>query len=188
MSILRKVILGCIFCVTAQAKFFLGIEGGYSLERVNMSGTIELTGYNPYQFYTLNTTMDGIKVGINFGTEHFSRFFGFRWMLNLGFGNNGTWRGIRSEISGLNTQIEDIYHTSLSGSLDLFFTPISSDKFSLGIFGGITPEILKAHFKTRDVNYQDLTLTLSGLRVNGADFRASKSLYGFNGSHLFLNT
>ncbi|WP_143428623.1 outer membrane beta-barrel protein, partial [Helicobacter sp. 13S00482-2] len=123
----------------AQAKFFLGIDAGSSIDRVDVE--VEPTlGYmdvvvKPGSFTENAYRGNGYLFNFNLGTEHhFDRnnYVGFRWFLGLGYGRTTLINQIYTPIQYPSNIIE------AKLGLDLLLDVIKFDTHStLGFFGGV---------------------------------------------------
>lgn len=125
----------------AQAKFYLGIEGGYTTQ--GLPGVQEKG--KGIEFYTISTSglgdlikhgAKGYSIGAVLGTESFfGQYFGMRWGLGLGYSstskdleNNG-----KKEEQKLNAFASDL-------SIDMMVNFVNTGRFSFGVFGGVGAE------------------------------------------------
>lgn len=132
------ILVSVSFLSVAQARFYLGVEGGYvsqGLPLVQEKGkgiethTISSSGLGDLIEYGAK----GYAVGVVFGTESFfNRYFGLRWGLGLGYSsskkdlyNNGKKKGY--ELS--------VFDTNLS--VDMMLNFVNTGNFSFGVFGGV---------------------------------------------------
>lgn len=135
----------------ANAKFFLGIDGGYSMDRVDAKALYTPGyGWNPTHTYTqdieylpfdIGKMYDGGGgiIGVNLGTEHHfdeNNYIGFRWFLSGKYG--------KTKLVDRYRFVDKEYPSTFLGvgiGLDLLLDVIKFSKSSsVGFFGGITGE------------------------------------------------
>ncbi|PAF53122.1 hypothetical protein BKH42_07785 [Helicobacter sp. 13S00482-2] len=141
---MKRIVLLAFMMLTsantlAQAKFFLGIDAGSSIDRVDVE--VEPTlGYmdvvvKPGSFTENAYRGNGYLFNFNLGTEHhFDRnnYVGFRWFLGLGYGRTTLINQIYTPIQYPSNIIE------AKLGLDLLLDVIKFDTHStLGFFGGV---------------------------------------------------
>lgn len=125
----------------AQARFYLGVEGGYAsqgLPMVQESGKgVEVRTISPNGLGDLiKDGAKGYSIGIVLGTESFfTRYFGVRWGLGVGYAstekdllNNG--KKYEQELKTISSDL----------SLDLMINFVNTGSFSFGVFGGVGAE------------------------------------------------
>lgn len=110
----------------AEAKFYLGIEGGYNGSVSEFSYEDKVT---PSSF-SKKLKEQGVVGNLVLGTEHFfgSGYFGLRWGI---FGGYGVAWG---EIDEFKTRLDTI---SFGGSFDLFTNFVAKENFMTGLFAGV---------------------------------------------------
>lgn len=113
----KLLMIGLIGLAFAQAKTFVGFDGGYMLNGYADNG--KLTNYDTYRF---SKKSNNWTVGLNFGAEGFvNDYFGARAFLEALYA-----RGINYSSNEL----------GITGNVDIMINFIASGSFSLGIFGG----------------------------------------------------
>lgn len=135
------ILASASFISLAQARFYLGVEGGYAtqgLPMVQESGKgIETHTISPKALGDLiKDGAKGYSLGVVFGTESFfGRYVGVRWGLGLGYSStekdlydNG--KKYEQELKTFNSNL----------SLDLMINFINNGNFSFGVFGGVGAE------------------------------------------------
>lgn len=137
-KILSVVLASCALASMAQARFYIGIEGGYSTQSAYDSKT---SGKNTFGVTyagtgvignALNSGYSGYSVGGVLGTEDFfGKYFGTRWGLGAGYTSvskteNGSTHTFNSVDAGL--------------SVDLLLNFYNNGSFSFGIFGGASAD------------------------------------------------
>ncbi|PAF52262.1 outer membrane beta-barrel protein [Helicobacter sp. 13S00477-4] len=136
MNPLHKSIFALLFVIAsfisfAQARFFMGIDDGYSIDTLDYDKKSD-TGEKAYikKIYKGG----GNLFSLNLGTQHYfdkNQFIGFRWLLNLEYGNSV----IKNQFTG-----SSYFTTMLGGSiaLDILFDVLKlPNSSSIGFFGGI---------------------------------------------------
>lgn len=110
----------------AEAKFYLGIEGGYNGSVSEFSYEDKVTSSSLSQ----KLKEQGVVGNLVLGTEHFfgSQYFGLRWGLFGGYGS--AW----GKLYGEKTRLDTI---SFGGSFDLFGNFVAKENFMTGIFAGV---------------------------------------------------
>lgn len=136
-NLLLIFIVLSLFTSLANARFFLGIDGGYSMDKVDVKkedvtakGVVITPGYSIKNAYAGN----GYLFNINLGTEHhFDKdgYVGFRWLLDLGYGRTNLINQYNSLISYPSSIIEG------NLGVDLLLDVIKFGNHSLGLFGGV---------------------------------------------------
>lgn len=109
-----------------EAKFYLGIEGGYNGSASEFSYEDKVTPSN----FSQKLKEQGVVGNLVLGTEHFfgSGHFGLRWGISGGYGS--AW----GELEGEKTRLDTI---SFGGSFDLFGNFVAKENFMTGIFAGV---------------------------------------------------
>ena len=139
---MKKVILTGLVSVAlsatlAEAKFFVGVQGGYDMSRaVDIAG-----GSNPFITSAVIGTrgFEGVdyqswKVGINLGNEWlFNNYFGLRWFFGVNYGQFIKYADIN--YSDLNISASHL--ANMEFGLDALVNVVNTGGFSLGFFFGI---------------------------------------------------
>ncbi|MDO7253329.1 outer membrane beta-barrel protein [Helicobacter cappadocius] len=124
----------------ANARFFLGIDGGYSMDKVDVKteDKTTYTGTNtivtPGSFTKNAYLGNGYLFDINLGTEHHfdkNNYVGFRWFLAGGYGRTT----LINQSNNLIKYPSSIIEANLG--LDLLLDVIKFGNNSVGLFGGI---------------------------------------------------
>lgn len=143
-SILLSAIL--LSATLAQARFYIGIEGGYSAEKTyvgNDTFSVSKTHVIPDAF---RDGAKGYSLGINLGSENFyTPYFGTRF----GFGAGYTSVDQKADGSGLENQKLSYVDTGIY--FDLMTNLYSSSNFSFGIFGGVDA---RYHYRLNGIQIQ----------------------------------
>lgn len=110
----------------AEAKFYLGIEGGYNGSVSEFSYEDKVTSTS----FSKKLKEQGVVGNLVLGTEHFfgSQHFGLRWGIFGGYGS--AW----GDFEGTKTRLDTI---SFGGSFDLFGNFVAKENLMSGIFVGI---------------------------------------------------
>ncbi|PAF52261.1 outer membrane beta-barrel protein [Helicobacter sp. 13S00477-4] len=135
-----KFICVLIFMASfAQARFFIGIDNGHTIDRVdvNTEASYDTTGsmITPASYIKNAYKGTGWLININLGTQHYfdkNQFIGFRWFLTGGYG--------RTDL--VNQVINKIHYPSsiinIALGADILLDVIKfGDNNSLGLFGGV---------------------------------------------------
>ncbi|STP11917.1 outer membrane protein [Helicobacter mustelae] len=132
----------------AQARFFVGVDGGYSLDHLYKYKNNKIVE---------SAKGDGFNIGLNLGTEHYfgqSEIVGLRWLLMGGYGQNFI-ENITLHLSNFNVNL----------ALDLLIDVIKFDNDSaLTLFGGLqggllgilSKEMQEGNTSLRALNNQNL--------------------------------
>lgn len=144
LSILISAIL--LSATLAQARFYIGIEGGYSVEK-SYEGN---NAFNISKTYVIRDAFKegarGYSLGINLGSENFyTPYFGTRF----GFGVGYTSVDQKADGSGLVDQKLSYIDTGIY--FDLMTNLYSSSNFSFGIFGGVD---MRYHYRLNKIQIQ----------------------------------
>lgn len=130
-KLLTAVLASGVLASMVQAKFYVGIEGGYSVESQYKTGLSK----NSVSFSVPSTNVisnafknetKGYSVAGVFGTEDFyGKYFGTRWGVSAGY----------TQVS-----IKDAQNRYVDAglNLDLMLNFINTGSFSLGVFGGVS--------------------------------------------------
>ena len=140
---MKKVILTSLVSVAlsatlAEAKFFVGVQGGYDMSRaVDIAGgsnpfiTSAVIGSRGFEGWDYQSW----KVGIDLGNEWlFNNYFGLRWFFGVNYGQF---------IRYADTNYSDLSNFSASHlinaelGLDALVNVVNTGSFSLGFFFGI---------------------------------------------------
>lgn len=158
-SMLSLAVASLVCAGVAEAKFYIGIEGGYigaaydskdhdlkvnsSYFVIPGSSTLENTFKDKTYYFTNGESEEvepwkGFNIGLTFGSEHFfaSNYLGFRWGASVGFSE------IMQDVTQRKTLGSQSYTDTLGTidtglSLDLMINLVNSGNFSFGIFGGV---------------------------------------------------
>lgn len=112
--------LAVICCAMAQAKMFVGVDGGFTFDGSASNGKTNASIYNSNDG---RFDSHGWDVDIVFGAESFAGdYFGARAFLDLGY------------FSGLNHNRNSI---DITGNADVMINFLKSGSFTWGVFGGL---------------------------------------------------
>lgn len=117
-----------IFCFsTAEAKFFLGVDGGYEMSDITLqSGEKGHVLWGGSIFKNI-ARLDAWTAGINLGTEHeINNFLNLRWFLGLNYGQNINFKAIY--------QLQQI---DIQLGVDTIFNFVKSKSYSFGLLLGL---------------------------------------------------
>ncbi|MDO7253327.1 outer membrane beta-barrel protein [Helicobacter cappadocius] len=122
----------------ADARFFLGIDGGYSMDKIDVK-TEDIKGYGgsiitPGSFTKNAYLGNGYLFNINLGTEHHfdkNNYVGFRWFLAGGYGRTT----LINQSNNLIQYPSNVIEANLG--LDLLLDVIKFGNNSIGLFGGV---------------------------------------------------
>lgn len=145
-NLFLTLIILSTFTSLASARFFLGIDGGYSMDKVDakalytQGGIIGDAIYPPFDIGKMYDGGGGI-IGVNLGTEHHfdeNNYIGFRWFLSGKYG--------RTKLVDRYKLVGEEYPSTFLGfriGLDLLLDVIKFNKYnSVGFFGGIAGEFI----------------------------------------------
>lgn len=157
-KILSLVVSSLVCTGLAEAKFYIGIEGGYTggakdtakhKAQLNSSyfftpGSGTLADMFKNNTYTSNGEIaeiepwKGFNVAINLGSEHFfiNNYLGVRWGASVGF-TEIMQNSKETDTSGSVSYTDSLGYIDTGLSLDLMINFVSHSNFSFGIFGGV---------------------------------------------------
>lgn len=174
----------------AQAKFYIGIEGGYTGAAADSKNANHPSNLNiPNSSYFLtpgsstleNTFKDttyidnsgnykvepwkGYNIALTFGSEHFfaSNYLGVRWGASAGF--TELMRDVERTNKIQNTYTYSLGTIDAGLSFDLMINLISRGGFSFGVFGGVEGDY---HYLVFD-DVEDCGASKTTSRLSGAD-------------------
>lgn len=136
-NLLLALMVLSTFASLADARFFLGIDGGYSMDKVDVKiedETVMGVVTKPGSFTKDAYEGNGYLFNINLGTEHHfdkNNYVGFRWFLGLGYGRTTLINQSDKSIQYPSNIIE------ANLGADLLLDVIKFGNNSLGIFGGV---------------------------------------------------
>lgn len=136
-NLLLALMVLSTFTSLANARFFLGIDGGYSMDKVDVKiedETVMGVVTKPGSFTKDAYLGNGYLFNINLGTEHHfdkNNYVGFRWFLGLGYGRTTLINQSDKSIQYPSSIIE------ANLGADLLLDVIKFGKNSLGVFGGV---------------------------------------------------
>lgn len=157
---LFSLIVISLVCVgVAQARFYIGIEGGYTGGAYDSKDHNIQTGSSYFLIPGGNTLKNtfkdktyygsngfaeevepwkGFNVALNLGSEHFfaHNYFGVRWGASLGF-TEIMQDVTQREATGSLTYTDSLGYIDTGLSFDVMINFVSRSNFSFGIFGGI---------------------------------------------------
>lgn len=142
----------------AEARFYIGVEGGYTaaprINDIQKLGTSNEVKFVSQSFSDIKNAFkdvvfaenngstqfkpsEGYSVGINFGSEHLflKDYLGFRWGASLGY-TALKQEIVMSDLNGVDKMKTDYSFLDAGLSLDAMINFYSSRVFSIGVFGG----------------------------------------------------
>lgn len=140
---MKKSIFALFFVFLAlvsfmQARFFIGIDGGYSIDSVDIS--IEEPGGGKVHLKDVYKG-NGYMFGFNLGTQHFfdaNDSIGFRWLLSGGYGRTDLVAQAVKQVRFPSTIL------NLALGVDGVFDLLKIGSHSFGVFGGLEGALLAA--------------------------------------------
>ncbi|WP_027327204.1 outer membrane beta-barrel protein [Helicobacter pametensis] len=133
-KLLGVVMASCAVVSMAQARFYVGIEGGYSAQSAYDTKTSGKNTFGATYSGTgvLSKALDngarGYSVGGVLGTESFfGKYFGLRWGVGAGY------TSVSKDKHNFNTVDAGV-------SLDLLLNFYNNGSFSFGVFGGASAD------------------------------------------------
>lgn len=133
----------------AEARFFVGVEGGYTAQKSYKTGLDRLSSINfsmPSSSIisdTLDKGSKGYSLGVTIGTEDVGTIFGTRWYLGAGY------TSVSKDYEGKNWSREYI---DASVGFDLILNFFNNGNTSFGIFGGVSTDY---HYWTNSKDYSE---------------------------------
>lgn len=161
---LLGVFISSLLCVgVAEARFYIGVEGGYlrnlsQFENKIYHYSINLTPNGPVQENKrVNLRENGVVGNLVLGTEHFiqSQYFGWRWGIFGGYGIS--WGKVESRKTQLNT-IHYGFNT------DFLVNFLVEEKLTSGFFVGVEYAITDLNPKKQSV--MGLTYTVNNVSTD----------------------
>lgn len=125
-----------LICGTvAEARFFVGVEGGYTTQHLYETALDGLSTFN-FTFPSpsiigdaLDKGMQGYSLSVMIGSEDVGKIFGTRWYLG------GGYTSVSKDVAGKNFSREFI---DASLGFDMILNFYNSGTTSFGIFGGVS--------------------------------------------------
>ena len=119
---MKKVLaIGLVSLALAQAKVFIGVQGGYDL-----GGLLTKTGGLDAPIWAGNTT-GGWSVGANLGVEHGSGFLGLRYFLSFDYSRS---------LQGVSASSKNFSAYDVDLNVDIMLNLIRGSSLGLGLFAG----------------------------------------------------
>ncbi|WP_027327205.1 outer membrane beta-barrel protein [Helicobacter pametensis] len=151
MKKILSIVVGLgMLCSVAQARFYLGVEGGYSVEKFIQAKN----GMNVSQIGMIRDAFKndsrGYSVGLVLGTESFyGDYFGTRFGVSAGYTAITQTQQSSSFLQELGIKKNETNSYIDAGlELDLIVNVYASKSFSLGLFGGAD---MKYHYRLNAV-------------------------------------
>lgn len=139
-----------LICGTmAEARFFVGVEGGYTAQQSYETGLKSASTLNfalPKTSIISDAIKDGSQgysVGLMLGTEDVGKIFGTRWYLGAGY------TSVSKDFSGKKWSREYI---DASFGFDMLLNFYNSGTTSFGIFGGVSMDY---HYWLNSADYKE---------------------------------
>ncbi|PAF52264.1 outer membrane beta-barrel protein [Helicobacter sp. 13S00477-4] len=144
MNPLHKSIFAFLFIIAsfisfAQARFFIGIDNGHTIDRVdvNTEASYDSTGsmITPASYIKNAYKGTGWLININLGTQHYfdkNQFIGFRWFFTGGYGRTDLVNQVINKIH----YPSSIINIALGADILLDVIEFGGNN-SLGLFGGV---------------------------------------------------
>ena len=137
-KLLGIVLASCALISMAQARFYVGVEGGYSVQYGHPSGLGDAA--NSFGFYAPATSLisealkvapHGFSVGAVFGTEDFyGKYFGTRWGISAGYTQIADRKDAEAKLGSVDAGL----------NFDLMLNFVNNGSFSFGVFGGVSAD------------------------------------------------
>lgn len=202
-SMLSLAVASLVCAGVAEAKFYIGVEGGYTGAafdskdhdlKVNSSyfvtpgsSTLENTFKDKTYYYNGESKevepWMGYNIALTLGSEHFfaSNYLGFRWGASVGFTEIMQETTQRTATSS--TPYTNTLGTIDAGlSLDLMINLVNSGNFSFGVFGGVEGDYHYLVIADTEVN-GSVKSSLSGANRHSMDFAGRVGLSTLLGKH-----
>lgn len=175
-SVLKRL---CIIILTlssifslANARFFIGIDGGYSMDRIGVKTELEKEFVTNWGTKTNNVFRgNGYLFNLNLGTQHYfdeNDLIGFRWLFNLGYGRTDL---VYQEDKRAHLP-SNIIEATLGADILLDIIKFGNQN-SLGVFGGVEGGVLIALSEAK--TYDEFPILSAG--TLGATARVGLSLF-----------
>lgn len=152
---MKKTLVGLatasLLCAgVAQARFFVGVEGGYTAQHSYQTGLESTSTLNfalPKTSIIYDALKDGSKgysVGMSIGTEDVGGIFGTRWYLGAGYTSVS-----KDDQQGVKWSRNYI---DASAGFDMILNFYNSGTTSFGIFGGVSADY---HYWLNSSDYKE---------------------------------
>lgn len=175
MSMKRIIfaILGvALLCSFAQARLYLGVEGGYSVQKQFDAPNIFNVPNTDVIANSFKNGAKGYSLAFVLGGESFyGRYFGTRFGLSAGY--TALTQDMSDVSEGAESTKEKFSYIDAGLELDLIVNFYNNSGYSIGVFGGVDA---KYHYRLENIS--------SGNDVDsivGALFGSSKHLLDFSG-------
>lgn len=203
-SMLSLAVASLVCAGVAEAKFYIGIEGGYTGAaydtkdhdlKVNSSyfvtpgsSTLENTFKDKTYYYADGVSQEyepwmGYNIALTLGSEHFfaRNYLGFRWGASVGF-TEIMQEMTQRQKTGSQSFTDTLGTIDTGLSLDLMINLVNSGNFSFGIFGGVEGDYHYLVVADTETNGK-VKSNLSGANRHSMDFAGRVGLSTLLGKH-----
>lgn len=148
-TLLSLTVASLVCASMAEARLFVGVEGGYTAQRTYKTALDSLSTFN----FTMPSTSvisdaldkgsKGYSLGVTLGTEDVGTIFGTRWYLGAGY------TSVSKDFEGKSWSREYI---DASVGFDLILNFFNNGNTSFGIFGGVSGDY---HYWLNSSDYKE---------------------------------